>query len=121
MKHNLNHSIVLSWVILLLFACGGGGGSGGGGGQDGRLYCSAIDPPANVDIALETFFFNLNFNRPVAMVQHPQDDTVWFVVEQGGRILRIEGSDDMVANVVIPNIKVTIMIHSYLYISRQRL
>lgn len=102
MINTMNRLAVITLTTLLLTACGGGGGgSGGDDGQNERSYCSAFDPPSDVEFAVERMFFNLNFTRPLALVQHPTDDTVWFVVEQAGRILRVEGSGDTVVDVVL--------------------
>jgi len=101
---NIRNRLFLITLITLLTACGGGGGGNGSGDDNGQTessYCSAFDPPADAEIALEPMFFNLNFTQPVALVQHPTDDNVWFVVEQAGRILRVEGPDDTAADVVL--------------------
>ena len=67
-----------AWLCLAAFACGGGGGgsgSGGGGGGNG--------PP---NMMLEAAFGGINFSAPVKLVQHPDVDDRWYVVEQGGKI-----------------------------------
>jgi len=61
-----------------LMACGGGGGAGGGGGPD---------------VAFETAFDGIDFDRAVKLVQHPTDDGRWYVVEQDGDIWTFLASD----------------------------
>ncbi|MGH0029441.1 MAG: PQQ-dependent sugar dehydrogenase, partial [Myxococcota bacterium] len=58
-----------------------GGGSGGGGGA------------AAVDVELVEAFGGLVFDRPVKLVQHPDDPDRWYVVEQGGPIMTFLASD----------------------------
>jgi glucose/arabinose dehydrogenase len=66
---------LLAALALLMVGCGGGGGG------DEEI---AIE---DVTIALERAFPNVSFNRPVALLQAPNDFDRWFVVEQGGRVL----------------------------------
>lgn len=65
-------------ATLMLGACGGG---------------STAPPPApppapapTVGVGVQQVFANLNFMSPVAMLQAPQDNSRWFVVEQVGRV-----------------------------------
>jgi glucose/arabinose dehydrogenase len=64
---------------LVLAACGGGDGMG---------------PPLSDDapIDLERVFDELEFARPVALVQDPADDDRWFVVEQAGVVRVFDNS-----------------------------
>ncbi len=41
--------------------------------------------------ALQPMFGGLRFSQPVALLQTPQPSPHWFVVEKGGRVLRLEG------------------------------
>jgi len=69
------------WTRLAAALALAGGGCNNGGGDS---------PPAEVPqvtLKVERVFPNLSFNKPVAMLQAPNNDsTRWFVVEQGGRV-----------------------------------
>src|SRR5262245_37820507 len=64
------HSILAALGIGLLCACGGGGGG-------------TSNTPS---VMLETAFGGIQFDFPVKLVQHPEVDDRWYVVEQGGKI-----------------------------------
>ena len=50
--------------------------------------CLELARSANATgVMLESAFPNLNFQRPVALLQAPGDDSRWFVVEQNGRVM----------------------------------
>ena len=52
------------------------------------LGCSELTWSANTTgVVLESAFPNLSFQRPVALLQAPGDDSRWFVVEQNGRVM----------------------------------
>ena len=59
--------------------------------------CLAPDrPPSGSAVTSRRAFPELSFNLPIAMVQAPGDDSVWYLVEKPGRILRFandEGTD----------------------------
>lgn len=42
-------------------------------------------------LALKQVFKGISFQRPLAILQAPGQSNVWYVVEQAGRVLRIEG------------------------------
>jgi glucose/arabinose dehydrogenase len=46
---------------------------------------------ANGDVALQHVFEDINFQRPLAFVADPEKLNVWYVVEQAGRVVRIDG------------------------------
>jgi glucose/arabinose dehydrogenase len=70
----------LPWRAFALAALGLGAC---GGGSDGE---SQPAPP--VTLTVQQVFASLpSFSSPVAMLQAPGDNTRWFVVEQGGRVL----------------------------------
>lgn len=54
--------------------------------------CVAWDRPASGEISLQRFT-NLSFTRAVALLQAPNNDDAWYVVEQGGTIRRFENSN----------------------------
>ena len=49
--------------------------------------CIAPDRPETGSIQLNRVFPNLTFALPVAMLQAPNDDSRWFVVEKAGRVM----------------------------------
>lgn len=57
--------------------------------------CLAPDEPGNLDtLKVNRVFPNLNFNMPLALYQAPGDDNYWYIVEQGGRILKFENNNE---------------------------
>ncbi len=54
--------------------------------------CVAWDRPARGEISLQRFT-DLTFNRAVALLQAPNNNNVWYVVEQSGTIRRFEGTN----------------------------
>lgn len=70
---------------LLLSACGGGSSSGGS-------FDPPNPPPGGMQVDVQRVFDQLTFNRPVALVQAPGDDTRWFAVEQSG-VVRVFDND----------------------------
>lgn len=48
--------------------------------------CLAWDRPTANDTIMLTRYTNLSFATPVAMLQAPNDDSRWFIVEQGGTV-----------------------------------
>ena len=63
-------SLALGGACAALAACGGGGGG-------------TSDAP---NLILEAAFASIQFANPVKLVQHPEVDDRWYVVEQGGKI-----------------------------------
>ena len=112
MKSKLHCSAFV--LSLLLTACGGsdgtqdnadnGGGNSGGGGSNpvsgldtrpSNTTCLAGLPPTPVSatIATRDAFPNLPaFSAPVALLQPPNDNSQWYVLEQAGRIYRFENN-----------------------------
>ncbi len=76
-------AVLLSACTFALAACGGGGGSS----SPGSLQ--AEEP----SLVLERAFPVLSFVQPVAMLQAPEDDSRWFVVEKAGRVLVLANDD----------------------------
>ncbi|MBB6092582.1 putative repeat protein (TIGR03806 family) [Povalibacter uvarum] len=54
--------------------------------------CRAWDRPASGSIQLQSFS-SLTFSSSIAMLQAPNDNTNWYVVEQGGTIKRLNTSN----------------------------
>lgn len=78
MQRNLLTSGLLLSIILSLIACGGGSSRS-----------------VNL-ITVERAFPNLTFTNPIAMYQPPGDDTRWFLIEKGGKVL-VFNNDDAIA------------------------
>ena len=77
MGKNIGWCTFILLVFSLLPACRLS--SGGEPGPTGSTPGSAV-------IETVAAFVNLVFDRPVALVQAPGDDTRWFIVEQAGRV-----------------------------------
>jgi glucose/arabinose dehydrogenase len=63
--------------------------AGCGGGSDSFQPPPDPDPPSPTEpppIAIQQAFTQLSFNQPLAMLQAPDDDTAWYVVERPGTI-----------------------------------
>lgn len=115
------------WFLpcLILGACGGSGSGGasssseaassaarssaGNIGLDQRPandQCLAGESPAGgSEVALERAFPGLSFNRPVAMLQAPGDDSRWFVIEQPGRIRVFANDPDVGSSEVFADLR----------------
>jgi uncharacterized repeat protein (TIGR03806 family) len=108
-----HRAALVSAAVLgaLLQGCGGGGGSTnspsppppppppptapGVAGLDSRpsnAECVAWEKPASGSIQIQPFT-SLTFNSSVAMLQAPNDNANWYVVEQGGTIKRFSGAN----------------------------
>jgi glucose/arabinose dehydrogenase len=73
---------LLALAVLAPSACGGG---------------ESDDAPPGGEIpplALTRVFAQVAMSQPVAMVQLPDEDGYWYVVEQSGRVLRFANRDD---------------------------
>jgi glucose/arabinose dehydrogenase len=68
-------AILLRWLAVLLAA-------------QMSVACAITDGPA---VSLQPLFADLTFTRPVAMLQTPGTGPDWYVVEKGGRVVRVEG------------------------------
>jgi glucose/arabinose dehydrogenase len=80
------------WATFLAatFACGGGGGSGANESpQVGSGACTVLGASG---VTVSDAFPNLSFVQPVALVQHPQDQNRWYVVEQAGVVRTFAGA-----------------------------
>jgi glucose/arabinose dehydrogenase len=94
---------VVAACTLIVSACGGSSGS------DSSLAPPAPPspppPPAEPGIAVQAVFPNLSFSQPVSLQQAPGDSTIWYVVEQAGRILVF--ANDQSANQPISFLDIT--------------
>jgi len=71
-------------TVFLAIVCLGVSGCGSSYDGDGFVP----PPPVGADIATERVFSQLlAFNQPLAMIQQPNNDTRWYVVQRGGLIL----------------------------------
>ena len=77
----LTAGLVLS-VILSLMACGGG------------------NTQTAAQVTVERAFPSLTFTNPISIHQPPGDDTRWFLIEKGGRVLMFP-NDDAAATVSV--------------------
>ncbi len=73
---------------LLLGACGGGSDVAVTPAPPGN------PPPQAAEITLMSVFTRLSFNAPVALLQAPDDESRWFVVQQDGRIFTFPNQAD---------------------------
>ncbi|MCK4586085.1 MAG: hypothetical protein KAU29_02010, partial [Gammaproteobacteria bacterium] len=46
---------------------------------------------AGEDVGLQRVFKDIFFQRPLAFVADPEQINVWYIVEQAGRVVRIDG------------------------------
>jgi len=76
----------LGWALLSL-GCPGGGGGGGG-----VLVCTTEAPEAAA-LRFAPAFGGESFQRPVALVQHPEDADRFYVVELAGLVWTFLASD----------------------------
>lgn len=105
--------VLLALLSASLIGCGGGGGSGRqneppsspsppqtpqqpSAGLDARpsnstcLAWERESPSGSISL---TRFTNLSFSLPVALLQAPNDNSRWFVVQQGGVVRQFTGTD----------------------------
>ncbi len=103
-------AIALSGIITLSSTpCGGGSSEylenrdsnndiGRSPGLDVRpvnTTCVAPSRPINVtNVKLQRAFPNLSFDKPVAMLQPPTDNSRWYVIEKGGKILWFDATNE---------------------------
>lgn len=69
------------FVGLAAFLCIAGAGCDGGGHHNGGGGFTTVP-----GVDLVPAFGGASFDSPVKLVQHPTDDTRWYVVEQGGLV-----------------------------------
>jgi len=60
---------------------------------------------AGNDVSLERMFGNVVFVKPLAIVQEPGKSNVWYVVEQAGRVQRVENQAGKVTSTVFADIR----------------
>ncbi|MEX2473794.1 PQQ-dependent sugar dehydrogenase [Marinobacter sp.] len=87
----------LLFICLTLTACGGGSGNGSGetlglSERPGNTQCLAFEGSGEVQLA--QIAPSLSFNRPLLMLPHPDLAQVFYVVEQGGVIHRLDLNTD---------------------------
>jgi glucose/arabinose dehydrogenase len=83
-------------AILMLGACGGGSGSGN--------FNPPPPPPGGATIATQRAFSQLSFTQPVAMIQAPNIDTRWYVVERAGIIRVFDNDPNVMQSTVFANL-----------------
>ncbi|MGH8222826.1 MAG: PQQ-dependent sugar dehydrogenase, partial [Woeseiaceae bacterium] len=76
--------------VLLLAGC-----SSSGDGDGGFQPPPPPPPPGDPEISTQRAFPNLTFSQPLAMLQLPNDDTRWYVVERQG-VIRVFANDPAV-------------------------
>ncbi|MGI9304818.1 MAG: PQQ-dependent sugar dehydrogenase [Gammaproteobacteria bacterium] len=97
--------IGLFGLSLLLTACGGGGGNSAApspsdsqSGLDQRpANSSCLAPPLptiDTEVGLERAWPNLPLSQPLKLLQAPNDDARWYVVQKSGEILWFNGADE---------------------------
>lgn len=70
------------------------------GGSDDAPPLPVDEPSPPVTLAVQRVFPSLSFARPVAMLQAPNDNSRWFVVEQGG-VVRAFSNDQAATSTVV--------------------
>ncbi len=70
-------TVLAAVSMLAISACGSGGGDG---------FAPPPPPPGGSDIATQRAFPQIAFNQPLAMLQRPNNDTRWYVVQRAGMI-----------------------------------
>lgn len=84
---------LLLFICLLATGCGGGSGSGSGealglSGRPANTECVAFE--GSGEVQLTAIAPSLNFNRPLLLLPHPSESGLFYVVEQGGVIHRLD-------------------------------
>ncbi len=64
-------------------------------------------PPSNTGVTVQRVFPNLSFTQPIFMLQAPNDNTRWFVVEQAGRVRVFPNNPNATANDVTTFVDIT--------------
>ncbi|AZT85625.1 hypothetical protein EHN06_19870 [Marinobacter sp. NP-4(2019)] len=85
---------LLLFICLVVTACGGGSGSNSGGETIGlserpaNSECLAFE--GSGEVQLTPIAPSLDFNSPLLMLPHPTETGIFYVVEQGGAIYRLD-------------------------------
>ena len=112
-------AIVAGCLVSLLTGCGGGSSGDAsprppppppaGSGLDQRPSNTACVAPArstiSSSISAPRAFPNLTFTEPVTLIQAPQDDTRWFVLEQVGIIHAFDNNPAVMTTQVFLDIR----------------
>ena len=78
-----------------------GGGPGGLDNRPSNTSCFAWDAPSAGSTISLTRFTNLTFNMPVKMLQAPNSNQHWYVVQQLGLVRRFTGTNPTSATTVL--------------------
>lgn len=88
-----------SAAILGLLAGLGLQACGGSGGGSAQIVVAPVTPAPSpgppTQLVTERVFSMLSFDQPLALVQAPDSDAVWYVVERAGRIWMFENRPDV--------------------------
>ncbi|MEE8379087.1 MAG: PQQ-dependent sugar dehydrogenase [Gammaproteobacteria bacterium] len=71
----------------------------------GLLWLAIVPVYANSTIALERVFENVVLNKPLAILQAPNKPNVWYVVEQAGRVQRLDGREGEINSTIFIDIR----------------
>ena len=78
-----------------------GGGQGGLDARPSNTTCVAWDRPATGNTISLSQFTNLSFVSPVKVLQAPNSNQHWYVVQQGGLVRRFTGTNPTSATTVL--------------------
>lgn len=85
------------WMLLLSVLMTAGCNEGTSGGTAPESEASSI--------VLTRVFAQIAMSQPVALLQLPGNDEYWYVVEQGGRVLRFANRDDVSSSSVFVDLR----------------
>ena len=71
----------------------------------GLLWLATLPVYASSGIALVRVFENVAFDRPLAILQAPNSPDIWYVVEQAGRVLRVDAGGGKTNSTVFIDIR----------------
>ena len=74
----------------------------------GLLWLATLPVSASSGVALVRVFENVAFDRPLAVLQAPNNSDIWYVVEQAGRVLRIDDGGGKINSTALVDILVDI-------------
>ncbi|WP_417532377.1 PQQ-dependent sugar dehydrogenase [Marinobacter lipolyticus] len=89
---------LLLLICLIVTACGGGSGNSSGGETLGlaerpsNTECLAFE--GSGEVQLTPIATSFSFNSPLLMLPHPSQSGIFYVVEQGGVIYRLDLTND---------------------------